>query len=200
MFDSDSRYYLTKYKIELILILEIQLFCFGTMLALGIVYMFHLFLFCPVLIISDKWVSKTEKSDSDELALYEKVPVSESPMIRRLTNLLAQPWFVCGTLLILMVYWFLFGYNMLQIVPRLDASKILPKNSRIQRPNALLHDYSKFCEKENVKKINFSVWREYQAVNVIVDKPFRIENEEDKIWLNELVGEFESLPRCLGKI
>lgn len=65
-------------------------------------------------------------------------------MIRKFTNLLGKSWFVFGTLIILVAYWIVFGYNMLQIVPRLDAAKILPASSRIQRPNAILHDFSEF--------------------------------------------------------
>ncbi|KAI6191108.1 Patched domain-containing protein 3 [Aphelenchoides bicaudatus] len=159
---------------------EIQLFCFGTMLALAIVYLFHLFLFAPMLIISDQWVTKKTKSDNEELEL-SRFP-SQKPSAHSLTSS-AKSWFVFGVLIALFFYWILFGYNMLQIVPRLDASKILPKDSRIQRPNTILHDY---------------IWREYQAVNVIVNKAFRIENEDDRKWLDELVGEFESLPSCLG--
>ncbi|KAI6243618.1 Ptr-5 [Aphelenchoides fujianensis] len=162
---------------------EIQLFCFGTMLALAIVYCFHFFLFCPVLVITDRWANKTEKAEGDELALYEKLPIAESPAIRRFTNLLGKPWFVFGTLALMLAYLGFFGYHMLQIEPRLDAAKILPASSRIQRPNALLHDF---------------IWREYQAVNVLVNRPFRIDNPEDREWLAELVHEFESLPRCLG--
>ncbi|KAI6206014.1 SSD domain-containing protein [Aphelenchoides besseyi] len=162
---------------------EIQLFCFGTMLALAIVYSFHLFLFCPVLVITDQWSNKTEKADSEELALYEKLPIAESPFIRKFTNILGQPWFVFGTLSLMVFYWVIFGYNMLQIEPRLDAAKILPRSSRIQRPNEILHDF---------------IWREYQAVNVIVNRPFQIDSADDRKWLMELVEEFERLPRCLG--
>jgi hypothetical protein len=43
------------------------------MLALAIVYMFHLFLFSPALIITEQWANKMDKSDSEELGLYEKV-------------------------------------------------------------------------------------------------------------------------------
>jgi hypothetical protein len=114
------------------------------MLALAIVYMFHLFLFCPVLILTDQWNNKADKSDSEELALYDKVPISESPVIRTFTNTLGQPLFVFATLAFLVIYWILFGYSMSQMVPRLDASKILPKDSRMQRPNMLLHDFSMF--------------------------------------------------------
>lgn len=178
---------------------EIQLFCFGTMSALAIVYMFHFFLFCPVLVITDHLANKTDKSGSEELALYEKQQIPESPIIRKFTNILGQPWFVFGTLFILVIYWILSCYYTLQIVPRLDASKILPKDSRIQRPNTILQEHSTLLPFNEILYNLILVWHEYQAVNVIVDKPFRIENEEDRKWLDEIVNEFESLPRCLGR-
>ena len=68
--------------------------------------------------------------------------VAESPFVRRYVALLARPSFVAATLTLLALYWLLFGWAMMQMEPRLDAGKILPSHSKIQRPNHILHETS----------------------------------------------------------
>ena len=112
-----------------------------------------------------------------------QLTLAESPYAREFAACITRPHFVVGTLTTLLIYWLVFGWSLLQMVPRLDAGKILPSYSRIQRPNHILHDI---------------IWREYQAVNVIVNRPFRVERAEDRRWLEQLVAEFERLHGNLG--
>ena len=67
---------------------EIQLFCFGTMCALAVVYALHLLVFCPLLVIGERWQQRDEAAEasSGELARAEKVSARALARGRRATR------------------------------------------------------------------------------------------------------------------
>ncbi|RCN28845.1 hypothetical protein ANCCAN_25409, partial [Ancylostoma caninum] len=87
---------------------------------------------------------------------------------------------------ILLGTFFYWGYaisGVLQLEPRLDATKILPKDSLLHEANSILTD---------------SVWREHLAPSFYVNIRFNITDRKIVTQFWNMLKELESLPNCRG--
>ncbi|CAJ0953427.1 unnamed protein product, partial [Mesorhabditis belari] len=162
---------------------EIRMFCFATAMATGLDYIFQLLLFGPVLALASHcekpretkgkshtgWRLKVEKCSEHVLKLYCKL------LNNRLFNILIIGATVC--------YWYFGIIGLMNIQTRLDAVKILPKNSPLQKPNHLLSNI---------------VWAEYHPVTILINSPLDLNNQTQMHRFWKLVNEFEALHHSKG--
>ena len=77
------------------------------------------------------------------------------------------------------VYWYFGIIGLLNIKTRLDAVKILPKDSPIQRPNHILTNIGQSPLSIPSRYLqSVSVWAEYHPVTILVSTPFDVRNSE----------------------
>ncbi|KAI1716187.1 patched family domain-containing protein [Ditylenchus destructor] len=184
---------------------EIRLFCFGTAVALALVYVFQLFFFSPILFMMT-YFEKPEKADGNEILIVvdeEKamlnsivvdqsknetgIAVTASKLLGSLfecyCNIITNRIFTLLLAGLVIAYWYFAVLGSINIQTRLDASKVLPRDSQIQKTNYVLDQI---------------VWAEYHPVTILVNKEFDIEDTDQYQRFKEMVNEFERLPKCKG--
>ncbi|KAK0405140.1 hypothetical protein QR680_017819 [Steinernema hermaphroditum] len=166
---------------------EIRMFCMATAIAMGLDYILQLILFGPILAIASKLEKFKEKEDPAYNIFSHgwraKIDRFMQCILRLYCRIIANRAFTAALIVAVVVYWYFAIYGALNIQVRLDAVKILPKNSPIQKPNQLLTE---------------TVWKEYHPVTVLINRPFNISDPHQLKRFDSLVNEFESLPKCKG--
>uniref|UniRef100_A0A1I8ALK1 SSD domain-containing protein n=1 Tax=Steinernema glaseri TaxID=37863 RepID=A0A1I8ALK1_9BILA len=164
---------------------EIRMFCMATAIAMGLDYILQLIMFGPILAIASK-LEKVKPKDAPDVFSHgwrAKIDSFMKWILKMYCRIIANRAFTAALIVAVVVYWYFAIYGALNIQVRLDAVKILPKDSPIQKPNQLLTD---------------TVWKEYHPVTILVNRPFNIGDAHQLARFDSLVHEFESLPKCKG--
>lgn len=118
---------------------EIRLFCMGTAIAMAFTYVLQIVLFGPALAIATRFEHVVPSEESKEHTGWRKAVDNFSKKILRMyckliSNKLFTLLIISGTV----VYWYFGIVGILNCKTRLDAAKILPRDSPIQEPNHIL--------------------------------------------------------------
>lgn len=100
---------------------------------------------------------------------------------------------------VMSVYWVMALIGTVKIKTRLDTQKILPSDSPLQKTSQILDNigFILFCAFFTVFKV--LVWMNYLPMTVIVSSPFNLSDHELYQNFNDMVSEFESMPKSKGK-
>ncbi|CAB3400636.1 unnamed protein product [Caenorhabditis bovis] len=161
---------------------ETRLFCIASSIALALTYILQLVLFGPILAIATKYEHK--KSSVNNSNWRQKVKTFWKKTIKIYCKLLASKFFCALVITGTFVYWYFAIYGLMTMKTRLDAVKILPKDSPLQRPNQVLTNL---------------VWAEYHPVTIIVNNPPDLENQTQMHRFWDMVDQFETLDHNKGK-
>lgn len=87
----------------------------------------------------------------------------------------------------------------MNIKTRLDAVKILPKNSPLQKPNYLLSNVGEFRISFLLIQFTILVWAEYHPVTILINSPLDVTNQTQVQRFWQLVKDFETLHHSKGE-
>ncbi|TKR58407.1 hypothetical protein L596_029855 [Steinernema carpocapsae] len=166
---------------------EIRMFCMATAIAMGLDYILQLIMFGPILAIASK-LEKERPKDEPARNIFsygwrKKIDQFMQAILRFYCRIIANRAFTVTLIGAVVVYWYFAIYGALNIQVRLDAVKILPKDSPIQKPNQLLTE---------------TVWAEYHPVTILINRPLNISDSLQMARFESLVHEFETLRKCKG--
>lgn len=163
---------------------EVQLFCLVTAIATAVVFVFQLVLFGPVLAIACRFEKEKDAARVENIGGWRST-IEEwfEGLVDRYCKLLGNKLFTLGVVALTCVYWWASITGMLSIRTVLDAVKVLPPFSPIQKSNAIVTNI---------------VWADYHPVTVLVNTPFNVSNVEEIERFFKMVDEFEQLDHCKG--
>ena len=125
---------------------EIRLFCMTTAIAMGFDYIFELIFFGPLLVLATKMEKKKNRSAHDPFKEGWRKNMHNFCQwtVKNYSRLIGNR--IVGLLIFAATgtYWYFAVYGAMNIKTRLDSQKILPKDSPIQKPNAVLHHTSEY--------------------------------------------------------
>ncbi|GMT33947.1 hypothetical protein PFISCL1PPCAC_25244, partial [Pristionchus fissidentatus] len=163
---------------------EIRLFCLVTAIAMAIVFMLQLVLFGPILALACRFERKKDENEWEHRAGWRKrVEEWFENILNCYCRLIGHRMFTIGIVAATCIYWYFGIVGIMNIKTRLDAVKILPKDSPIQKPNHILTNI---------------VWAEYHPVTILVNAPFDPTNHQQVARFFEMVHDFESLHNSKG--
>ncbi|EFO97335.1 CRE-PTR-5 protein [Caenorhabditis remanei] len=178
---------------------ETRLFCIASSIALALTYILQLVLFGPILAVATKYEHKTTSTNNSKWRKWV-LNVSEyrrgfnimsfqlkacwKRCINIYCKILSHKVFAVFVMLGTACYWYFAIYGLMTMKTRLDAVKILPKDSPLQRPNLVLTNL---------------VWANYHPVTILVNAPLDLENRHQMTRYWNMVDEFERMHNCKGK-
>uniref|UniRef100_A0A8R1I1V8 SSD domain-containing protein n=1 Tax=Caenorhabditis japonica TaxID=281687 RepID=A0A8R1I1V8_CAEJA len=160
---------------------ETRLFCIASSIALALTYILQLVLFGPILAIATKYEHK-ETSTNDSY-WRKRLKTCWKKCINFYCKILSNKFFAVTVMLGTVCYWYFAIYGLMTMKTRLDAVKILPKDSPLQRPNLVLTNL---------------VWANYHPVTIIVNSPVDLENRPQMSRFWDMVNDFERMHNCKG--
>ncbi|CCD67927.1 SSD domain-containing protein [Caenorhabditis elegans] len=161
---------------------ETRLFCIASSIALALTYILQLVLFGPILAVATRYEHKTTTTSNCNWRKWLKACWKKC--INVYCKILSNKFFAVVVMLGTAIYWYFAIYGLMTMKTRLDAVKILPKDSPLQRPNLVLTNL---------------VWANYHPVTILINAPLDLENRHqmDRYW--NMVDEFEKMHNCKGK-
>lgn len=161
---------------------ETRLFCIASSIALALTYILQLVLFGPILAIATKYEHKTTSTNNSKWRKWLKACWKRC--INIYCKILSNKFFAVTVMLGTAIYWYFAIYGLMTMKTRLDAVKILPKDSPLQRPNLVLTNL---------------VWANYHPVTILINAPLDLENKHQMTRYWNMVEEFENMHNCKGK-
>ncbi|KAF8384299.1 ptr-5, partial [Pristionchus pacificus] len=164
---------------------EIRLFCLVTAIAMAVVFVLQLVLFGPILAIACRFEKRKDEHEWEHRAGWRKrVEEWFENILTLYCKLIGHKMFTIAIVTATCVYWYFGIIGLMSIKTRLDAVKILPKDSPIQKPNHILTNI---------------VWAEYHPVTILVNAPFDVSNPYQVARFFQMVNDFESLHHAKDK-
>ncbi|ULT80262.1 hypothetical protein L3Y34_010676 [Caenorhabditis briggsae] len=161
---------------------ETRLFCIASSIALALTYILQLVLFGPILAVATKYEHKTTSTNNSKWRAWLKACWKRC--INIYCKILSHKLFAVVVMVGTGIYWYFAIYGLMTMKTRLDAVKILPKDSPLQRPNLVLTNL---------------VWANYHPVTILVNAPLDLENRQQMTRYWNMVDEFERMHNCKGK-
>ncbi|CAP34386.2 Protein CBR-PTR-5 [Caenorhabditis briggsae] len=161
---------------------ETRLFCIASSIALALTYILQLVLFGPILAVATKYEHKTTSTNNSKWRAWLKACWKRC--INIYCKILSHKLFAVVVMIGTGIYWYFAIYGLMTMKTRLDAVKILPKDSPLQRPNLVLTNL---------------VWANYHPVTILVNAPLDLENRQQMTRYWNMVDEFERMHNCKGK-
>ncbi|EYC36906.1 hypothetical protein Y032_0844g2647 [Ancylostoma ceylanicum] len=163
---------------------EVRVFCFGTATSMGLTYVYQLILFGPVLSLAAGCEKKSHRETKDDEGGWRKAIEATSQSLLSVHSKIVRNKYVAVFILAAtFLYWGFAISGVLGLEPRLDATKILPKDSLLHEANSILTD---------------SVWREHLAPSFYVNIRFNMTDQRIVHQFWDMLKELESLPNCRG--
>ncbi|EYC38193.1 hypothetical protein Y032_0735g1936 [Ancylostoma ceylanicum] len=162
---------------------EVQLFCFGTAIAMALTYLFQLILFGPTLAIATE--AEQRKSNDEEGPSKWRIQADRiSRFVFRVhCNIVSREYIAVFILIATLFYWYYSFNGIFSMKTSLDSVKILPKDSLLHKPNSLLTNY---------------VWKENLILTVFVNTHFNMTDRYLTTQFWDVLKELETLPHCKG--
>ncbi|CAI4224901.1 unnamed protein product [Auanema sp. JU1783] len=162
---------------------EIRLFCMATAIAMALTYVLQIVLFGPVLAIATRFEHPSAEYTKEATGWRKTVDQVSQRVLRFYCKLIGHRAFMIFIIGATVVYWYFGIIGIMNIKTRLDAVKILPRDSPIQRPNYILTNI---------------IWAEYHPVTILVNSPLDISNHTQTSRFWDMVSEFESMHNAKG--
>uniref|UniRef100_A0AC35U2A7 SSD domain-containing protein n=1 Tax=Rhabditophanes sp. KR3021 TaxID=114890 RepID=A0AC35U2A7_9BILA len=167
---------------------EIKMFCGTTAIAMVIGYVLELTLFGPFLAYASKFEKQKLVTDLDSPGKHNNgwrktIDTYIKKLLKNYCALIKNPIWALFLSIIMFFYLYFAITGAIKIETKLDAKKILPPDSPLQKTNKQLEDI---------------IWADYHPVTIMVNKPFNLTSMEQMDIFDNLVKDFEAIPTCKG--
>ncbi|CAJ0596709.1 unnamed protein product [Cylicocyclus nassatus] len=162
---------------------DIRIFCFGTSVAMGLTFVYQLILLGPMLSLADPCEQQRYTRELTNQRNCEKIKTMSQALLHAYSSTMKNRCIDVTIVTITFFYWALCISGVVELRSKLDATKILPKDSLLHEANTLMSDI---------------VWTEVFIGTFFVNSPFDITNEETTTQFWNMLQELEELPRCRG--
>ncbi|KAK6745350.1 hypothetical protein RB195_011840 [Necator americanus] len=163
---------------------EVRLFCFGTATAMALTYIYQMILFGAVLSLVSRYEKKHQRElGEDEMGWRETIEYISQSLLHTHCKIVRNKSVAVFVLVATVFYWFYSISGMLLLESKLDATKILPKDSILHEANTILTEL---------------VWAEFLAPAFYVNIRFNMTNDSLTTQFWDMLKGLEELPRCRG--
>lgn len=126
---------------------------------MALTYIFQIVLFGPVLAIATRYEHAESQAQEETPPTGWRAVVDNCSknVLRLYCRLIGHRAFTVSIVLLTCVYWYFGAVGLMNMQTRLDAVKILPKNSPLQRPNHILTNIGMFFFVVRETRVIFSL-------------------------------------------